>query len=607
MKLAISSWLLVHRKKQAINNKPNILNQSGLSILEVILASALFVIFATGSVRALLQNYNTNRLGAEYTVANQFASEGLEAVRSIKNQSFANLVNTAGCGLIRNGSNVWAFQSPTCTNNTLVHSSSDNYIRTIKVEPVDRDDIPPAGNIVFPGGTLDPDTKKITSTVTWNFNSARPETLSLVAYLSDWIKPIVGGGPIMMAYSKTTTTPFYRIWNGTAWSAEGSTQIVGGNINYIVLKSSRTRNESVLGTLDSNGNIYAQVWNGSSWGILTLMANVGSANATTRSFDIAYEKNGDRLVMAYLRNSTSADFEYRIWDGSTWSSPITVSTPPTTGVIKWIDMTQNPLEASNEIAMIMIDANIDVYGMVWTGSSWSNMGVSAVWDASAAIATEKAIDVAYEQNSGRAMLIWGDSVATDQYYRIWNGTSLTSATLLDIATSGGVANWIELVSRPNSDELLYGVLDAGSDINTRKWSGTGWDTATEHPRHTQGAENNSSMVFDLIWETHSANPGKAWLMYGNGSTVTKKQWSGSAWGSGTTLTGSDDTSFIRLKADPVSGAIFAGIYESAASATDDIWESRLTGGGTTWSAKNTIWAGPVSAEPVYFRVDISAP
>lgn len=581
--------------------------QSGLSILEVILASALFVILAAGSVRALLQNYNTNRLGAEYTVASQFASEGLEAVRSIKNQSYANLVNTPGCGLIRNGSNVWAFQSPTCTENTLTHNSGDNYIRTIKVESVNRDGVPPVGNIVSSGGTTDLDTKKITSTVTWNFNSGRPETLNLVTYLSDWIKPITSGGPIMMAYSKTTTTPFYRIWNGTTWSAEASAQVVGGNINYVVLKSSRTRDEAILGTLDASGNINAQVWNGSVWSAPTLMANVGAANSTTRSFDLDYEKNGDRAVFTYLPNSTSADFAYRIWNGTGWSSAATVTTPPTTGVVKWLEIVQNPISSSNEIAMIMLDANADVYGMVWNGTSWGNMSTPGVWDATAAIATEKVVDVAYEQTSGRAMFIWGDSVATDQYYRIWNGSTLTAAALLDIPASGGVANWIQLVSRPGSNELMYGVLDGGSDLNTRKWSGSAWDSATEHPEHDASVENNTSMAFDIVWETHSANPGKAWLLWGDGSTVSKKQWSGTAWGAASTLTGSDDTSFIRLKADPVSGAIFAGIYESASSASDDIWESRLTGGGTTWSAKNTIWAGPVSAEPVHFRIDISAP
>jgi len=313
------------------------------------------------------------------------------------------------------------------------------------------------------------------------------------------------------------------------------------------------------------------------------------------------------LNIVFLPNSTSVDPAYRIWDGSNWTPATTITAPPTTGVIRWIETAQNPISTSNEIAMIMLDANIDVYGMTWSGSGWSNMGVATVWDATASTADRKAVDVAYEQTSGRAMFIWGDATATDQYYRIWNSSSLTAATLLDIPASGGVANWVKLVTRPNSNELMYGVQDAKADLNTRKWSGSAWDTDTQHPEYDKAVENITSMNFDLVWETNSANPGKAWILWGDGAAISKKQWSGSAWGSATTLTGSDDTSFIRLKADLNSGAIFAGIYESATSKTDDIWESHLTGGGTSWNAENTIWAGPISAEPVYFRVDISAP
>ena len=410
-----------------------------------------------------------------------------------------------------------------------------------------------------------------------------------------------------MAYSKTTTIPYYRIWDGSSWSAESAAQAVGGNINYIVLKSSRTRNEAILGTMGSNGNIYVQVWDGRCWGTPTLIANVGSGLSLYRSFDVEYEKNSGRAVIAYLPNNSSPDPVYRIWDGTSWSTPTTITAVPTASIIRWIDLAQNPISTSNEIAMITIDQNADVYGMVWNGSGWGNMGVASTWDTTASNALRKGIAVAYEQTSGRAMFIWGDNVSTDQYYRIWNGTTLTASTLLDIPTSGNIASWVELVSRPNSDELMYGVLDSAADLNTRKWSGTAWDTATQHPEHSGSLETNASMAFDIVWETHTANPGKAWLLMGNSNVVQKKQWSGTAWGSATTLTGSDDTSFIQLKADPISGAVFAGIYENSTSATDDIWESHLTGGSTTWSNENTIWGGPTSADPVYFRIDIATP
>lgn len=571
------------------------MRRRGFSLVEVILAVALFAIIASGAVVGLIGALDANRLSGEMAVALAYVSEGGEAMRSIRNRAFSNLVNTMSMGIARSAGNVWEYSG---VNNVF----DSRYTRTIAVSEAQRN---AAGDIVANGGTPDPKTKRIESKVAWDFTAARPQDITQVTYLTDWRAPIVTGPAPMMAYSKTTSTPFYRTWDGAAWSAEGQAQSVGGNINFMVVKISRTRNEAVLGTLDANGNIYAQVWNGSSWGTPTLMANVTSANATTRSFDISYEKSGDRAMLAYLPSSTSADFAYRVWDGVSWSSPVTVTAPPTTGVIKSIDMKQNPISTSNEIALVMIDANIDVYGMVWTGSTWSNMGVSSAWDTTASIATKKAVDVAYEQLSGRAMFMWGDATGTDQYYRIWNGTSLTGPTLLDIGAAGGVVQWMELESRPDSNELLYAAVDAGSDLNTRKWSGSGWDTATGHPEHDGAVENITSMNFDVIWETHTANPGKAWLLWGDGATVSKKLWSGTAWGSASVLAGSDDTSFIRLKADPDTGAVWAGIYESRASATDDIWESHLTGGGTSWSGESTLWGGPISAEPVYFRIDMA--
>lgn len=550
--------------------------QKGFSVVEVILAATVFGFLVIGLIGALVYGRQATANAGDHQQAAHLAEEGLEAVRNIADASFANI--TDGTHGLSHTTNQWALSGAS--------DKTGNFTRQI---------------VVSAAGA---DRKTITSTVTWPQPGGGVGTVTLTSRLTNWEEAIVvpvAGGPIMMAYSKTTTTPFYRLWDGTSWSAEAAAQNVVGNINYIVLKSSRTRNEAILGVQTSTGAIYVQIWNGTSWGNLT---QVGTGPTTTRSFDIAYEKSNDRALIAY---SSGADFAYRVWDGSTLSGATTVTAPPTTGTVNWMELRQKPVSTSNEVAMIMLDANADVYGMAWTGSTWSNMGTTTAWDTSAASATKKTIDVEYEQNSGRAMFMWGDSVATDQYYRTWNGTTLSLAVLLDIATEGGVAEWLQLAARPNSNEILLGVQDAGADLNTRKWSGSAWDTATQHPEHSAAVENITSRVFDIVWETNSTTAGKAWLLWGDSNTVTAKQWSGTAWGAGSALAGSDDTSFVRLRADPASGAVFAGLYEDSTSATDDIWETHLTGGSAAWTPKNTIWGGPTSATPVYFRMDIATP
>lgn len=550
-------------------------SQGGFSPVEILLAVTVFGFLVTALVGAIIYGRSSTAYAGERSRATMIAEEGVEAVRNLRDAAYANLTDGT-YGLAQVG-NQWVLSG----------SSDVSGIFTRQV-------------II---STVDSTRKAITATVTWPQGTSTA-TVTASGRLTNWlaaITPTTTSGPIMMAYSKTTTTPFYRIWDGTAWGAEASAQTVVGNINYIVLKSARTRNESILGVQTSTGAIYVQVWNGTSWGNLT---QVGTGPTTTRSFDISYEKNTDRALITY---SSGVDFAYRIWDGSTLSAETAVAASPTTGTLNWLETRQNPLSTSNEIAMILLDANADVYGMRWTGSTWDTMGTAAVWDATASNAARKGIDVEYEQTSGEAMFMWGDSVATDQYYRMWNGVALGANTLLDIAAEGGVPNWLQLAARPNSDEIMLGVVDAGADLNTRKWSGTAWDTATQHAEHSAAVENVTSRTFDIVWETHTANPGKAWIVWGNGSTVSSKQWSGTAWGTATTLTGTDDTSFVRLRADPVTGVLFAGIYEDTTSATDDILEYRLTGGSSTWSAKNTIWGGPTTATPVFFRIDIATP
>lgn len=90
------------------------------------------------------------------------------------------------------------------------------------------------------------------------------------------------------------------------------------------------------------------------------------------------------------------DPNYWVWNGTTWTGPVDINIP-NVGRPNYIELASRP--GTDELAMILIDSSVDVYGMRWTGSAWDNMGTAAVWDATGAIATEKSIDVAFEQTS----------------------------------------------------------------------------------------------------------------------------------------------------------------------------------------------------------------
>src|SRR3989344_5646825 len=141
--------------------------QAGFGIIEIIVAMAIFVIIAATGATTILQSFSINRLGLEETKANLYAQEGIDAVRSIKTQNWSNLdIGNMNCGSsvsrgLTSGGGSWAFSG---TSETL-----EKYTRTITVANVCRD---ASGVITEPGTTYDAGTKKITSTVTWDFTSA---------------------------------------------------------------------------------------------------------------------------------------------------------------------------------------------------------------------------------------------------------------------------------------------------------------------------------------------------------------------------------------------------------------------------------------------------
>lgn len=169
--------------------------QTGLSIIELIVSIAIFAIIAASSISAILGAFSTSRLAKEESRATFFNVEGLEATESIRNQDWANLVN-GDHGLSFGGGN-WTFSG------TSDLDGSGKYTRVVNVSDVERD-----GNddIVASGGTIDPDTKKIISTVSWDFTPTRNNQIQKTLYLTNWQKSI-GAGSSGVGPPTPTPTP----------------------------------------------------------------------------------------------------------------------------------------------------------------------------------------------------------------------------------------------------------------------------------------------------------------------------------------------------------------------------------------------------------------
>ncbi len=122
--------------------------------MELMLSISLFVILAGGVAVPITGSYLNNLETAKLTQASQIFSESWEAVRSIRNQNWANLANqTYG---LRDANGYWEFFGIT--------DEADGFTRTIQVRSVFRDG---SGNIVTSGGTDDSDSKWVKIQLSW--------------------------------------------------------------------------------------------------------------------------------------------------------------------------------------------------------------------------------------------------------------------------------------------------------------------------------------------------------------------------------------------------------------------------------------------------------
>ncbi|OIQ01787.1 MAG: hypothetical protein COZ86_00100 [Candidatus Moranbacteria bacterium CG_4_8_14_3_um_filter_41_13] len=147
-------------------------NQPGFSLIELIFAGAIFTVFATGVVGVLLFGLDMDRLSEETFLATEYAKQGEESVRFMGANNFDEVTLTSATGIED-------------TNGSLSFVGTENvnekYTRVIAVEEVKRD---ASGSIDENNGTIDPDTKKIRTTVFFHVAPSRSNSVVLETYLT---------------------------------------------------------------------------------------------------------------------------------------------------------------------------------------------------------------------------------------------------------------------------------------------------------------------------------------------------------------------------------------------------------------------------------------
>ncbi|MFC1608713.1 prepilin-type N-terminal cleavage/methylation domain-containing protein [Patescibacteria group bacterium] len=131
--------------------------KAGFSIIEAIVASSIFALIVTGLVGLLLYANRYTQFSGSKNRAVLVTNEGLEAVRSIRDRDFENLVD--GIYGLERSNDKWNFSGS--------NDITGEYIRQIEIL------------------TVDSYTKEIKSRVDWE-NNGIDDSVELITYLTNW-------------------------------------------------------------------------------------------------------------------------------------------------------------------------------------------------------------------------------------------------------------------------------------------------------------------------------------------------------------------------------------------------------------------------------------
>ena len=306
--------------------------------------------------------------------------------------------------------------------------------------------------------------------------------------------------------------------------------------------------------------------------------NLGFHYAVAADPFASLESFGARVAFG---RPAEAFIQSRAFDPATDSFTAAGLTLPANAEIKWLVHRVSPLLQPEELVAVLSDTGNQTFLSVreWDGRKWSE-------DAEAPIASriqsantgERGFDLAYEQVSGEALIVYSNDDANPRFRTLQGGRWSVEAPVFSPVLGTGTVLWVELVAKAGSDEIALVALDDQQTLFAAIWDGGAW--TDPFLLGNQVVELRQWQAFDAAWESLS---GRLLVVWGFSTMAEQAQTAIYEPANGSWTPGLHDNSdaigaLVELVSDPASDLIMAAFGEGRYDddITIDIWD------GTDW-------------------------
>ena len=273
---------------------------------------------------------------------------------------------------------------------------------------------------------------------------------------------------------------------------------------------------------------------------------------------------------AYYATDGHGELAVDTWDGesSTWNAE--APRPVAVDGVKWVVAEHAPF-GDEELVGIVSDTGatcrLEVHR--WTGAGW-NLEWSTT-DIPVEQCGKRGFDLAYEQNSGDALVVYADGDEKPSFRAREGGVWKAAATVPvgTPAVNAGAVHWVELESRFGTDQLAVAYADADSKLVAMRWGGGGWNAPTvskleDNLKRNPVTGQVSNRAFDLAFEELSGDLVVAWGRDGvDGFHASVLPKGATSWTGVTAIAApaSGVPHFVDLASEPNGNRIAGGFFD----------------------------------------------